>query len=322
MTENSPTFSMNIETVNLAGTTPERFARVLKSLADQDYPITNANEVILVDSGRWPAEQIREMCAPYPWIEIMRVNSGTAYGDSKMLAVPHMTGDILLFCDADVIYELNWLRQLLTTFHEHPEIEVLAGDTSVEEALRDTGVFGLAMSIVYLFPHFSDEQELEDKHHYEANNVGFRREVLLRYPGPMNLPVKRAHLFIHNVLLKRKGFTIWHQPKARAHHPVPQGLAKLTEEFWALGQDSAYVSRFFADFSGTTYLEKTRLKGRFDRLVDELRRDSTNWLRLPFALPIMFLAVLIYAVSRTYGLLHRPSKAENLREIWGDALPN
>lgn len=316
-----PTFSINIETANLEDTAPERFARVLKGIADQDYPVTNAEQVILVDSGRWPAEQIRKMCAPYPWIRIMPVKQGTSYGDSKLLAVPQMTGDILFFCDADVFYEPNWLRQMLATLSEHPEIEVLAGDTSVEEAIRETNIYGLAMAIMYLFPHFSDREEVGPTQHYEANNVAFRREVLLRYPGPMNLPAKRATLFIHNVLLKRKGFTIWHQPKARGHHPLPEGFVRFVEEFWDMGQDSAFISHFFHDFPGRTYLDGTRLNRRLNRIRDVLRRDPKRWLMLPFALPIIFTALLVFAASRVYGLVHPLPQPKGLQEIWGDSLP-
>jgi Glycosyl transferase family 2 len=321
MTQALPTFSINIETTNLADTSPERFAGVLKSLADQDYPIANAEQVVVADTGRWPTELLREMCAPYPWIKIVTVEPGAGYTDCKMQSVPHMSGAILFFCDADVIYESHWLRNMLTTFQEHPEIEVLGGATGVEQMVREAGIYGLTIAIAFLFPPFSDEEKIRPKHYYEGNNVGFRRSVLARYPAPTNLPVKRANLFIHNTLLKRKGFTIWHQPKARGHHPIPKGFGQFVSEFWNMGRDSAYVSHFFADFSGRTYLDEPRLKRRLHRTASVLRHDPKRWLMLPFTLPIMFLAFLIYAVARTYGLLPRPPKVENLREIWGDCLP-
>ena len=322
MTQAFPIFSIKIETANLADTKPERFARVLKSLAGQDYPITNAEEVILADTGRWPASLLREMCAPYPWIRIVTVEREAGYADCKMQSVPHMTGEILFFCDADVIYEPTWLRLMLTAFSEHPEIEVLGGDTSIEQSFRGAGVYGLAMAIVFLFPPFSDQDAIRPKHYYEGNNVGFRRNVLLRYPAPTSLPVKRANLFIHNTLLKRKGFTIWHQSRARGHHPVPKGVAGFVSEFWNMGRDSAYVSHFFGDLSGRSYLDESRIKRRVHRAATVLRRDPKNWLLLPLALPIIFLGVLIYAVARVDGLLRRPPKPENLQQIWGDALPD
>lgn len=316
-----PAFSINIETVNLSDIKPERFARALKSLADQDYPVTNANEVILIDTGLWPTDLIRELCAPYPWIRIMPVAGETGYAGCKMLAVPHMSGEILLFCDSDVIYSPSWLRQMLAAFSEHPQIEVLAGDTSIEQTVRDKGIYGFAMAIAYLFPHFSEHEEIGPKNYYEANNVAFRRELLFRYPGPVDLPADRANLFVHALLLRRKGFTIWHQPKARSHHPVPKGWTNFIREFWRLGQDSAYISFFFRDFSGRTYLEKSRFRGRFDRVVDELRRDPRNWLRLPFALPIILAAFLVFGVSRVFGLVRPLPRPASLQQIWGDALP-
>jgi hypothetical protein len=321
MTQAFPTFSINIETANLADTNPERFARVLKSLADQDHPIANAEQVVLADTARWPAELLRELCAPYSWIDIVPVKRGAGYTDCKMQAVPHMTGEILFFCDADVIYERNWLCDMLTTFSEHPEIEVLAGDTGVDEAVRESGVFGLAMAIAFLFPPFSDQPGLKTKNYYEGNNVAFRRQLLLRYPAPTSLPVKRANLFIHNTLLKRKGFTIWHQPKARGHHPLPKGFVGFVKEFWDMGRDSAYVSHFFGDFSGHSYLDASRFKRRLNRAATVLRRNPKRWLLLPFALPIILPALLLYAVARVSGLLRRPPKPDNLQEIWGDVAP-
>lgn len=322
MTQTLPTFSINIETANLADTNPERFARVLKSLADQDYPITKAEEVVLADTGRWPAELLREVCASYPWIKIVQVKPGAGYTDCKMQSLPHMTGEIVFFCDADVIYESHWLRNMLTAFQEHPEIEVLGGETGIEQMVRESGVYGLTIAIAFLFPPFSDEEEIRPKHYYEGNNVGFRRDVLACYPAPTSLPVKRANLFIHNTLLKRKGFTIWHHPKARGHHPIPKGFTQFVSEFWNMGRDSAYVSHFFGDFAGRTYLNEPRLKRRLHRAASVLRNDLKRWLMLPLALPIMSIAFLIYAVARICGLLRRPPKAGNLRQIWGDALPN
>jgi glycosyltransferase involved in cell wall biosynthesis len=322
MTQALPTFSISIETANLADTSPARFARVLKSLADQDYPITNAQEVVVADTGRWPEQLLREMCAPYPWLTIVAVEREAGYTDCKMQSVPHMTGEIVFFCDADVIYEPGWLRLMLTAFNEHPEIKVIGGDTGVDEAVRESGVFGLAMAIVFLFPPFSDQKEIRTKHYYEGNNVGFRRELLLRYPAPTSLPVKRANLFIHNTLLKRKGFSIWHQPRARGHHPLPKGITGFVSEFWNMGRDSAYVSHFFRDFSGRSYLDGSRLHRRLHRAATVLQRDPKRWLLLPLALPIILLGVLIYTVARACGLLRRPPKPGNLQEIWGDALPN
>lgn len=317
----TPTFSINIETANLGDTSPERFARVLKSLADQDYPITNAEQVVVADTGRWPEELLRERCAPYSWITIVAVEPGAGYTDCKMQSVPHMTGEILFFCDADVIYESSWLRQMLSALSEHPEIEVLGGDTGVDEAVRESGAFGLAMAIAFLFPPFSDQKEIRTKHYYEGNNVAFRRELLLRYPAPTSLPVKRANLFIHNTLLKRKGFTIWHHPRARGHHPLPEGLGGFLSEFWNMGRDSAYVSHFFSDFSGRSYLDESRFKRRLHRAAAVLRRDPKRWLLLPLALPVIFLGLLIYTVARAFGLLRRPPRPENLQQIWGDILP-
>jgi len=321
MTQALPTFSINIETANVPDIKPARFARALKSLAEQDHPVTQAKEIILSDNGLWPAELIRDLCAPYPWIRITPVPHGAGYVDCKMLAVPHMSGEIVLFSDCDVIYERSWLRQMLAAFSEHPEIEVLSGNTSTEESAREAGIYGLAMAIAYLFPYFSDRKDIGTKNHYDANSVGFRRELLLRYPGPVDLPASRANLYIHNILLRRKGFTIWQQPKARCHHPVPEGWTNFIGEFWRLGQDSAYVSHFFRDFSGRTYLEKTRLKGFFDRVVQVLRHDPSHWWRLPLALPIIFAALLVFGVSRLYGLSRRPPRPDHLQEIWGDSLP-
>jgi len=321
MSGNFPTFSINIETANLADTSPERFSRVLKSLGDQDYPVANAEQVVVADTGRWPAEQLREMCRPYPWITIVPVQPGAGYTDCKMQSVPHMTGDVLMFCDADVIYEPQWLRLMLATFRDHPEIKVLAGDTGVDEAVRVSGVYGLAMAIAFLFPPFSEKREVGPKNYYEGNNVAFRRDLLLRYPAPTSLPVKRANLFIHNNLLKRKGFKIWHQPGARGHHPLPKGFVSWVSEFWNMGRDSAYVSHFFRDHSGRTYLDGSRLRRRLRRAASVLGRDPVRWLMLPFALAIIFPAMLLYLIARTCGLLRRPPATRHLGQIWGDILP-
>jgi glycosyltransferase involved in cell wall biosynthesis len=231
---NVPSFSIVLETENLSNTDFEDIFRCLDSLDSQDISPTNANEVLLVESGDAPPDLIEKLRVSYPWITIHQVGPETGYYESKMYGSRYVTGEIVVFCDSDGTYQPGWLKNLLLPFIGNSDIQIIAGETS----MAVTGSYSLAMVLIWAFPPFSHREELYESHDYLANNVAFRRDFLIRYPIPSGIPIYRGNGMIHAAELRRKGYKIWKQPKALNIHPLPpKGLLRYFWHFLISGHD-------------------------------------------------------------------------------------
>jgi glycosyltransferase involved in cell wall biosynthesis len=308
-----PSFSIILETENLANADLEGLSQALASLVHQDLSPTSANEVILIDSGDAPAELLQQLCDRYPWIKIHPAPPSTGYYKAKMLGAQLATGEIIVYADSDCIYEPHWLRTLLTTFAENPPIQVLAGETTT----RGTGPYGTAMAMVYIFPQYSGKTTLSQTHQYFLNNVAFRRDFLLANPIPAELPLYRGNCVIHGNQLTQSGHPIWLNPTARATHAPPDGLSHFFWRFLLIGHDYYWQKKLVqntippspphpltpslspslqanrdATVSGVG--EKFRIfRDRISRLV---LNNPRHLVYFPLAIPIMVTAaLLIYA---------------------------
>ncbi|MDX2241871.1 MAG: glycosyltransferase family 2 protein [Leptolyngbyaceae cyanobacterium bins.302] len=248
-----PTFSIILETENLANADLEGLVTSLASLVNQDVSPIAANEVLLIDSGDAPPELLGQLCDRYPWIKIHPVPTSTGYYKAKMLGASLATGEIVVYADSDCIYELHWLRTILTTFAQNPAIQIVAGETTT----RGQGAYGTAMALTYIFPQYSGKTELEPTSQYFLNNVAFRREFLLQNPIPTELPLYRGNCVIHIENLKQAGHTIWLNPNARATHAPPDGLAHFFWRFLLIGHDYFWQK------------ELVKVDGRWQRGVGE-----------------------------------------------------
>jgi glycosyltransferase involved in cell wall biosynthesis len=242
---NLPSFSIILETENLANADIEGLSRSLASLLTQDIPPSYANEVWLIDSGDAPTNLLEQLCDRYPWIKVHPVPLATDYYKAKMLGAQLATGEIIVYCDSDCIYEPGWLSAILTTFNQNDEIQIVAGETTT----RGVGPYGTAMALTYIFPQYSGERELTATSQYFLNNVAFRRQFLLENPIPSDLPLYRGNCAIHAHCLTQHGHVIWRQPKARATHAPPNGFSHFFWRFLLIGHDYYWQGRLLAKSS-------------------------------------------------------------------------
>lgn len=304
ITNQLPSFSIILETENLANADLEGLAKSLESLVHQDVPPTQANEVILIDSGDAPIALLGQLCDRYPWIKIHPATSSTGYYKAKMLGASLTTAEIVVYADSDCIYEPHWLRSLLTTFTQGEQIQVVAGETTT----RGCSPYATAMALTYIFPQYSGNTELTTTCQYFLNNVAFRRQFLLDHPIPVELPLYRGNCVIHIDSLKRNGHTIWLNPNARATHAPPDGLSHFFWRFLLIGHDYYWQKRILAGFptphtplstphspdrdpTPTGVSEKLKIGcDRFRRLFHNNPRHA---LYLPLALPIVLVSVFL-----------------------------
>ncbi len=300
-----PSFSIILETENLANADLAGLVNSLASLVHQDVPPTEAKEVLLIDSGDAPPELLQQLRDRYPWIKIHPALAATGYYKAKMLGAELATGDVIVYADSDCVYEPHWLRSLLTPFVQNSQIQIVAGETTT----RGTGPYGTAMALVYIFPQYSGKTELTQTHQYFLNNVAFRRSFLLEHPIPAELPLYRGNCVVHMQQLRQDGHVIWLHPQARATHAPPDGLAHFFWRFLLIGHDYYWQKRLVEtspqsdDGSGTScdrdptaasLGEKIRIFR--DRLRRLFRNNPRHALYLPLALLIVLVAAgLIYA---------------------------
>ena len=301
MDTNLPSFSIILETENLSTSELEGFYLSLNSLVEQTPSAKDAQEVIIIDSGDTPASVLEALCERDPWIKVHRSRAGISYYEAKMEGAKLATGEVVLLCDSDCIYNSSWLSHILTPFGDSPEIQVVAGET----ATRTGGAYELAMHFVYLFNGFSGKQQPYPSYTYYCNNIAFRRQLLLMQPIPSELPLYRGNCYIHAVSLTRQGYQIWRQPKAQASHAAPNGWSHFFWRFLLIGRDNVITQRLLKQIKSegdASTLPKTKFITHIGNLFPILRRVKTVEVRqlihLPLAIPIALASYLLIFCGR------------------------
>ena len=300
-----PSFSIVIETENLAKTAMSRFYQSLNSLVSQNVPITEANELILVESGDVSPDVLDRILTSYPWIIPYRLKPNTNYYKAKMEGAAQATGEIVVFCDSDCIYEANWLEQLLRSFDSNDLVKVVAGET----AMAITGAFSLGIALLWGFPTFSHRKEIYEVSFYAANNVAFRRQFLTQLPIPCDDEYYRGNCSLHGTQIRQKGYKIWKQDSAITMHPLPAKSA--WEFFWrflVMGTDwltwhRAAPTSEREGGSRAWWGQELRIFGRVIlrwlfipvvKLPPALRENPRRLLFVPLATPIVLSGVLFF----------------------------
>ncbi|MFB2892371.1 glycosyltransferase family 2 protein [Aerosakkonemataceae cyanobacterium BLCC-F50] len=298
-----PSFSIIVETENLASSELEGLYRSLDSIASQDLSPELAKEVLILESGDVPQEMIEQLTKKYPWLSMRRIAADVDYYAAKMKGVSLTTGDVIVLADSDCIYQQNWLRNLLAPFAED-NVNVVAGETTISAE----GVYGLAIALTYIFPRFSHSNNLEKTQYYFCNNVAFRRSFLAKYPIPVDLPIYRGNCVIHANSFIKQGETIWKQPKSRACHAAPNGGAHFFWRFLLYGYDALLIYRLRQTEKKTVFqpivelfislalgLYKVMVAAK--RLIDVAIEQPRYLLNLPIAIFIALTSLLLYFIG-------------------------
>lgn len=302
-TELLPNFSIVLETENLANADIAGLTHSLTSLLNQDLPLLQASEVLLIESGDIPPVLLEQLQTEFPWMKIYPAPPDTGYYKAKMLGAELATGEVVVYCDSDCIYEPHWLRSLLAPFSQNPAIQVVAGETTT----RGSGPYGTAMALTYIFPQYSGETDLAPTSQYFLNNVAFRRDFLLKHPIPAELPLYRGNCVIHAYELRNQGCTIWRQPQARSTHAPPNGLDHFFWRFLLIGHDYYWQKQLLkpTESALAQHLNEpdptpkgnqmgTIFSSRVGRMV---RNNPAHIVFLPLALPIVLAAALLIFIG-------------------------
>jgi glycosyltransferase involved in cell wall biosynthesis len=295
-----PSFSFLIETANLAAAELADLRACLDSLERQDPSPTEAVDALLLVAGDVSPETAEELGRDYPWLRIHRLDDGIDYTSMKVHGATLTDADVIVLCDSDCRYQGGWLANLLAPFAD-PEVQVVGGETSTPVR----GPYSLALAITFIFPRFSGGARLTRGTVYWANNAAIRRELLLREPLPIGLPLFRGQNIVHSRRLSELGHTIWREPRARALHVIPS-VRELPLRYFRLGRDAVNIARFARTTAGRPYCGAVPpdrcgdgpLRKLVRRAAQAVGESPARTVLLPLAAPVVLVAGLCYEAGR------------------------
>jgi hypothetical protein len=296
------TFSIVVETENLAKSDLARLEACLASIARQSLDIRRATDVVLVNSGQLDDASLAGLRARFPWIRVHTSPRPLHYYDAKMLGARLTKGEVVIFADADMEYAREWLEAHLRAF-EQPDVSFTSGETYVD--IRGPYTFSVATTWF-----FAVRYGRRTPASLIANNAAARRPVLLAMPFPSGLPLYRAQIVLHGASIRRQGRKIAQVP-ARGTHAPPATPLGWALRFAVSGSDSVLMSCYVVDPNGAISCRPTfgrRLAGWLRAVA---RKVGASTLRtshaladrpgravlLPLSVPISIAALLVFAVG-------------------------
>src|SRR5262249_38063836 len=190
------------------------------------------------DTPSWVDELVRESALPTAvprhLLRIAPVGARRYYAVKNTLA-EHARGEIIAFCDADILPQPGWLTALIAPFR-HPTVAVV-GSAPVVGPLDSR--YSRAVAATSIFDP-NRRHGTEPTSHFFANAVAFRRGVFAANRFPDNTRESRgAEVVLANRLMAR-GLTIVRSNDAVVMHPAPAGFRAFTAWHLVNGQDSAH----------------------------------------------------------------------------------
>lgn len=298
---NSPSFSIVIETDNLAAVDLEELRSCLDTVDRQGDVLRKADGVFVADGGMVPESLLLELKGRYPWLTILHADAGASYIELKLAGALETNSEVIVFCDGDVKYETGWLSALLDGFQKRPDADLIAGETTTPI----TGPYSLAFALTFNFPRLTGEKELSPSSTYWANNVAAKRATLERIPLPDPSELFRGQNLVHTNRILANSGVILRQPLARAWHAVLPP-SEILQRYFKLGRDASAIRTITAMDTGSPYLgamapdrSGTGVVGRIiDRLAQVSRTQPAAFLWLPLALPVLAAMGVTYMCGR------------------------
>lgn len=233
--------SIILEWENVLLSEEDRCFLMLRQLKDQLMSLQRSAElIVLFNPKQVDREQIagalhENLGTLAPGMVRLEEAEDTHYFQLKNEGAKRARGEILVFVDSDVLIEEGWLHEISEPLFEHSEILVVGGNTW----LTHDSLYEKSFALGWFFPFRDTEGVLKvGRQHFFANNVAFRRDLLLQYPFPEMPPgVTRGACNKLARILSRAGIPIWNNGAARASHPPPVGLNTYTIRGLAIGRD-------------------------------------------------------------------------------------
>lgn len=256
------TFSLVIETENLGMVGLDDVRATLDSLKCQVYPISYANEILVIAGGAVSEETLQLLQTEYPWITIHREIQKLEYLTSKMRGCEIATGDIVVMVDSDATYHPDWLLQTLYGFITAPGAAVISSETRIEI----NSVYTAAIQLSWMI-----NADLISKYptpilQFHLNNFAIKRSVALQVSVYNNMPIYRANNVEWKKQLRLLGYAAMRAPGILAHHAPPGNFWDWWWRMLVSGADAVAKADFQYHYGGGV-TEKISPSRRLFRVV-------------------------------------------------------
>jgi glycosyltransferase involved in cell wall biosynthesis len=275
MRSSQPTFSIVIETENLANAELSDLEACLDSIAAQPLDRRRPNEVIIVESGQMAHSVLDDVRAKYPWLTVHISPRPLHYYEAKLAGVRLATGEVVVFADSDLVYEAGWLEALLEPFGRS-DTSFVSGETRVDI----TGLYTFSVATTWLFPRRYASNTATS---LIANNAAVRRSALLACPFPIGLPLFRAQIVLHGRVLRAREMGILNV-RARGVHAPPAGAEEWALRYAIAGADAVRAGTYVLDDGGNVVQQSTMGRRAAAWLRTSVRKVVSSFVRTTQAL--------------------------------------
>jgi len=309
--------SLVIETENLS-MDYLRIYPMLESLQAQEYPVSNLAKVYILLPNGISRSLILQIKSDFAFLHPLYVpNEFFGYYKMQMWAATQIKTKYILYGDSDCVFEVEWLKSIMQTIRDYPDLDVLAGETF----MKVSGGYSYGMLLSFKITTFGGKTGVLAGSEYFMNNVLFKRDILLRFPIPTNRSYFSGYCNIHVTEMNKNGIRILTNSKMKALHLAvfPSHIKK----FYHLGQDHSRMLKsqlqgnnsFHNDepFIWTEDLITRKIKtiqGSLDYLVktaaatikQEKRHLKYLFPGILFALFANFIQIVGYLSHRSWGI--------------------
>lgn len=228
--------------------------KTLEYLLDVDYP-KDRMEIILADGGSTDKtiEIIKSWQGKYPFIKFVEVPNCKTPGIARNAALQAVTGDYILFTDADCIPDKNWIKELLAPFKTDPQIGAVGGEiltyrtdenNMIESYCEQIGFLKVAgrcgleasgyMPVLSESPRPSEVNGSGSCPFFATANVAFKKEAWVKAGGrfwdqPTGEDVEA------NIKLLRAGYKLYFNVNALVKHMHRVTLKSLLRQWEGYG---------------------------------------------------------------------------------------
>lgn len=222
----------------------------LKCVATQDYP-KDQYEIIIIDNGLTPAENLRELCdetALPPIRYIHEPKNGAT--NARHTGVKLSKGDFLVFIDDDILCDPTWLGKIVAPL-ENKNVALVTGKAVLKYEAEPPEWIGQFRMYLSGLDYGDDEHVLSKDESVCSCNMAARRDAffqvgglnvcyygdpkLLHYSGDGECGLARK---IHNA-----GYKIWYSSEAWLYHRVAPG--RITLEYMERRAKNAGIETVF-----------------------------------------------------------------------------
>lgn len=192
----------------------------LDSVLKQTYPI---KEIVVVDDGS--TDETVAIAFRYP-VRLIRHIKNQGLAAARNTAIRNIKTEFIASLDADCLPDSDWLKQLMKRFGS---LKIGGVGGKLLENYSSSSVFDLWRSVH--MKQYWEDKKTKPPFLFGSNTV-FRKEALVNI-GLYNESYKNNYddVDICN-RLKKKGYVLFYEPKAVAHHLRSDDICSILNTYW------------------------------------------------------------------------------------------